>query len=683
MADVIARLKLESNDYDSKIQRAKAGLLQLENECRNAGKSLNDISKENLEFVRSLGQMETVSKSARGKIGEMSQAFTDLSIQYKRLTDEEKNGTYGKALSSSLDQLKGRIGDAKKDLADVSKELNDTSKSGENCGGVVDALAGKFGLSTSALGAWGAALAAGTVALDVAKDAFFNNEQQLDEWGRVVESSQSVYEGFLNALNTGEINGFLNNINSIVRAASAAYDALDSLNTFNAFNQVQVEKTRTAMTESIVDYREGNAKKEDVKAAGEAYKKELEERKKYEREAYLEAIGKVAAERGVSKSDLVKALSGSYGDFNKLKSTPLTGTATKYSPGIMPGSQGSYTTYRVAANEQERLGEALRQLNDTELQSLQALGAQAERTGNEIAQVDRQLVRVLNGRKTTGGGGSGGGGKNGGKNTPSWSMISMVDVGLGDIRLGRSLSDVQGDISAWTKKRSEATDMYGRMDAEEQIRKYQAEKVAMDAMGQTKIGGYDFTKEAQLYNKFEQNYDSEEQVKFGEQMNEMNKKMGAVVGGINSIVGGVESLGVEIPDSVKQGISLLETISAILTGITAIVTLIETSATITAAATTTDALIPFKNGGIVPHAAGGFLIPGNDYSDRTPILAQSGELILNRAQQGNLASQLNGAGSAFKLETYVDGRDLKIVMNNDSESRGKGHLVTSRRRSGS
>ena len=76
---------------------------------------------------------------------------------------------------------------------------------------------------------------------------------------------------------------------------------------------------------------------------------------------------------------------------------------------------------KFAQTRQEQLGVALRQLNDTELQSLQALGAQAQRTGNEIAQVDKQLTRVLNGKGGSGGTTtttSGGGGKGG----------SLVDV---------------------------------------------------------------------------------------------------------------------------------------------------------------------------------------------------------------------------------------------------------------
>ena len=59
------------------------------------------------------------------------------------------------------------------------------------------------------------------------------------------------------------------------------------------------------------------------------------------------------------------------------------------------------------------MGEALRSLNDTELKELQALGAQAYRTGEEIAQIDKQMARVLNGRQTgsSGSGGTGGGGR--------------------------------------------------------------------------------------------------------------------------------------------------------------------------------------------------------------------------------------------------------------------------------
>ena len=94
----------------------------------------------------------------------------------------------------------------------------------------------------------------------------------------------------------------------------------------------------------------------------------------------------------------------------------------------------------------------------------------------------------------------------------------------------------------------------------------------------------------------------------------------------------------------------------------------------------------FQNGGIVQGApmkyATGGIIQGNTYSsDMIPIRANAGELILNRAQQGNIASQLEGTASQnLRLYTDVSGRNLRIIMDNDSMSRGKGKFVTSNNR---
>ena len=402
MADSIVRLRVESQEYDAKLKRATEGLTRYADECRKVGGTLEVVEQETLEYVRSLGQMDTASRTATGKLNEMKKTFVELKTQYNQLTEAEKASPFGQALGQSLEQLKGRIKEGESALKGVQGEVNGT-------GGVLDQLASKFTLNVDAIKLFEMGMKAAGVVADVAKDAFFKNEEQLDEWGRVVEGAQSVYEGFLSALNTGDIGGYLSNINNIIQAARDAYDALDNLGTYNAFNQVNVERTRTNMTQAIADYRTGDGTREQAKAAGDAYKKELADRRKMEQDAYIAAIKETATQRGVNPDDLRKALSGNYGQYQALKNTPLTGTRTQYTPGLMPGQAGSYTQVKVAANEQERLGEALRQLNDTELKSLQALGAQAQRTGNEIAQVDRTLARMLgSGGRTSGGTASGG-----------------------------------------------------------------------------------------------------------------------------------------------------------------------------------------------------------------------------------------------------------------------------------
>ena len=269
-----------------------------------------------------------------------------------------------------------------------------------------------LGLSMGKFTAVGAAIGAVSAALKVSKDAFFKNEQQLDEWNRTVESSKSVYSGFLNSLNNGDISGFLSNINTITEAARAAYDALDELSTFNAFNQIQTQKTRTGFTEAMAGFRLGENSKEDVQKAAKEYQSELRTRQKKEQEAYMQAVRKIAAERGVSWGGLEQALTGKYGDYETLKNTMPSGKKIKFLPGGQFGGTNAVEV-PMAVTIQEKMGEALRSLNDTELKELQALGAQAYRTGEEIAQIDKQMARVLNGRQTgsSGSGGTGGGGR--------------------------------------------------------------------------------------------------------------------------------------------------------------------------------------------------------------------------------------------------------------------------------
>lgn len=190
MADVITRLRVESSEYDSKIKRASQGLLQMEQACRKVGGTLAVVEKDELDFVRSLGKMETVSRDARGQIGELTKAFTDLSMMYKRLTDEEKNSPYGRALTASLGELKTRIQDTKNDLASINQELSG-SKFGQ-FGGLIDSVGRKMGINanitellTSKTALMTAGIGAGIAIVGQAADAWARYNQELSRQDQV------------------------------------------------------------------------------------------------------------------------------------------------------------------------------------------------------------------------------------------------------------------------------------------------------------------------------------------------------------------------------------------------------------------------------------------------------------------------------------------------------------------
>lgn len=245
MADVITRLKLESGEYDSKIKRAVTGLQRMEDECRKVGGTLAILEKDQKQYVESLGRMQTVSTSVRGKIGELSNAYVELRSQYNRLTQEEKKGDFGKALSASLDQLKTRIADSKKELNDINAELGNTGKASNGTGSMIDALTQKLTINFDALTMLDKGLGLVNKGLDVAKEAFFSSEANVDAWGRTIASNESLYRSFLTTLNNSDISGFLGRIDQIIDAARKAYDELDRLGTMKTIQGPAVSAQQT------------------------------------------------------------------------------------------------------------------------------------------------------------------------------------------------------------------------------------------------------------------------------------------------------------------------------------------------------------------------------------------------------------------------------------------------------
>ena len=150
----------------------------------------------------------------------------------------------------------------------------------------------------------------------------------------------------------------------------------------------------------------------------------------------------------------------------------------------------------------------------------------------------------------------------------------------------------------------------------------------------------------------------------------LTKEVGNMAGGISQMVGGIEALGIELPEGLKSAVEGISSLITIVSGIATIVTAIE-------ALTAADTIIPFARGGIVPHAANGYFVPGNNYSgDTTPIMANAGELVLNKAQQSTLASELQNGGNRIQVIGRLSGEQLFLCAENWAKRTGKGEFVT-------
>ena len=247
MADVITRFKLETTQFDSKLRDSAKNISDLTQHLQIAGKDFDKFAKDHVEVARALGNTASGATNLKQKLGDLVGAYNQAAKAYNNLTKEQQQTDYGKALAESLKQLQGRITQTKNDL----NALGDSSKKAD---GGVEALTSALGLNIKSLVGWGTALGAAKGALDLAKDAFFASEQNLDDWNRMVYSAQSAYEGFLTAINTGDISGFLGRINQITKAAADAYDAMDALSTQKAINnpKIQAQQAENARMQAMI-----------------------------------------------------------------------------------------------------------------------------------------------------------------------------------------------------------------------------------------------------------------------------------------------------------------------------------------------------------------------------------------------------------------------------------------------
>ena len=704
MGDMIARLKLESGEFDSKVKRATQGLLAMEQECRSVGGTLAILDKEQVDYIKSLGKMDTVSKTVRGQLGELKSAYTELAVQYKRLTDEEKNGDFGKAITSSLQELKTRIKETEGNLKDVTSEIN----GGGGLKGALDELAGKFGLNIGQVGKLGVAIGGAQVALKVAKDAFMASDANIDAWGGTVEAATSVYEGFLNALNTGDISGFLDRIGTITTAARQAYDELDALGTLQTVQKPGVSKRETEnnrlrtmiQTRRYIEPLDGSAAEPGMKTGDilsdaqvrkfeeqlkngmseltEMAKKELEQTN-----SAIEAVyAKIAAKSGFSVSEFKKGTSDidtfnryvkGAKDYNKYRNENTSSVAVRSTAGTT-----LQTVYTGGKNPHEKYkGWDVFLVDGAEYQALVELILQRDQLANSIYSSQSSGFRAINraeGITSRIGGRSGGGsGSSVAKQQKEQTVLQSTQSEIAKLTEealtadGARLEVIKAEIAALKEQEQIYKNIQAYVSGDPlnvKVGVKPDEIARMEAERDQKL------KEEAERKASEKKKPAKKEKKDKEQDVDAFKEIVTITTGVGDIVSNLENLGISVPEGIQKVMGGISTVVSVLTTISAIVSAIQA---IQSASSIMDFIPFFARGGVVPKAADGYYVPGSRMSgDTTPILANAGELILNRAAQGNLVSALSGSqASSGPVSAIIDADTIRVVLQNGARKRGK------------
>ena len=722
MANSLLKLTVESSEYDAKLKKAAEGVRHLADVAHKSAGDMTGLEQSTLDYIKSIGEMETKSRTAAGSVNELSNTYKELTIIYNNQNEVEKADEGGKALAASLEQLKQRAQDARSQLDNASKSLQENASAGKESSGMLDALSQKFTLNIDALKLFDMGLTAAKAALDVAKDAFFASESNVDEWGRTVKSAEGIYNSFLVSLNTGDFSGFLNNIGQVTQAAREAYNALDELGTRmtiinpeRAKLQARQQELRATIRREGKDSDAGKQALAELKKIEPKLSKSFQTESKMNRTAFEALVKQRLAEGGInlnqkSFQQFMKTFS-SDDAFQQLRKNARGSSELKATSEI--GKFQTIDTRNVEQKLMDLFTDEWRKANSGYLTaSFQAQGAAATNAlGN---------ARYMK---------EGGSGKSGNTQKQEQTEFQKNQKKINELTqqyVDMSKQGLTSDDEHLVKLRDEIKELEKRngllsLYSERAHGRLLPQTIDMNAKGvnRTMFGDLGLTqkpkgldKPAQLDEKgmkaltkqmekqLKQDVKAlKEQQKEEKALTKIANKSRQFASGLSEVSSGLQSLGIQLPEGISEVVGVINGVSQIIQGVGTIISVFSTSAmtanTIALDANTAalwaNAAKPLANGGfapgfalggIVPHAASGILM-GNSYSGDNigNVRLNAGELVLNKAQQGNLAAQLTGGGlQNLRLEAVVSGEQIMLASNNRGRRTGRGEIVQSRRR---
>ena len=574
----------------------------------------------------------------------------------------------------------------------AKKSLNDFENSGKKAGGSLEGFANAMGLSTAKLGALGLAVTAGSAAVKVATDTFFASESNIDAWGRTVESVKGAYDVFIQSISNGDWSNFLTRLNEAIHGSRDLYDALDRLGSIKANNAAAIALKQR----DIQDLRLRKQNGENVDALLETATAELARLQSQEVEAgmaagvkqMVNALRNSGLDEQISTALAEELLKGGYYAFDKYAAqyrelkAKGTETKTRYGVGGMGGSysytESDFNIENLSKQEQDlyKIAAAITE-RETTLQEGIANYATAVRQGSSAL---REEFR--NNRYSQQGGKSGGTGG------------SSKVTGLTDAQIAKNAADateeMQRLIDQWIElddRAGSVNDVLLILNSENSLTEFAEEAdEGLDNLVARMKETQDATKRLTAeWNAMQDGF--------------RNQAIDSTIGAVASLgdaIGGTAGSIIKFiaaqAQQVVQGISTIASMKAQEQAAYA-----EMTAELGAAAASTmkaHSWIPFVGVAMgigfvasmvaalmsLPKFAGGGLVGGTSYSGDTQLASvNSGELILNKAQQNSLANELqSGNTQPLRLSARMSGTDILFAINNALASEGKGQLITLR-----
>ena len=697
--DVITRFKLETTQYDSKLKTAARELADFGKTAKSSGRDFNEFTRKQVEAARGIGSMATATTNAKQKAKELVGAFNDLARSYNQLTDAQKQSDFGKAMSSSLTQLQQRIRETKQEMQGMSSSSGGLfGGKGGNLGGMLQVFGGN--LMTKAAG-WAA---------DFASE-MGQAVQQGIELARQGEGIRIAFE----RLGRGDIlaglreatHGTVTDL-ELMKAAVKFNDfnlPLEELGTMLAFAQQKAKDTGQSvdyMVESIVT---GLGRKSLMILDNLGLSATQIKDKMAETGDMTKAVGEIIREQMANAGDYIETAA----DRAAQADVELKNAMEELGRTLMPlEEQGVSMWTSLKTGALELLNDGMKPLvpvivdlkgemsdlyttvsNSSVFSGLVDWLKESWTWTTNLIPVVRNLRKLMQGNDLAGGAGvggvlndvfsydagqlpevvirppkkTGGGGGGTGRNTLTTKKSPL------ELLLERTSKVDYSQFYTSAANRGEEIPLPFKptivKQSPEEL-KAELDKFAPNDPYELPVN-VDFKIEEFLKK------DAEKKLS---KMQTAAQMAADAVSNIGSAFASIED------PSAKAAGTVLQAIASIALGFAQAASAKDTTssgwawlgwlAAGTAALATTistvHSLTGFENGGE---------IKGNSYSgDNIPIMANAGEIVLTRAQAGNIAAQIQGSGNNVHVTGELRGESIYLAVNRSLKRRGKGELVT-------
>ena len=698
----VLELAVSTGQWDAGLKKAKDALNNFTQAQGGLQSALKSDSDKMQQFVQMIGKMDSTAKTAKGQMNDYKGTIEQLTMQYNRMTDAQKK-TIGQDYLQAIDQMKQKYQAVNKEIEEMNRQLKATSEitpsvsggggglfGGDMMKGMLQVAGGN--LITMA-GSWAASLVG-----DV-KDAIVESAE-------LAKQAEGVQIAFAR-LGRGDIldglreatHGTVTDL-ELMKAAVKFNDfklPLDELGTMLAFAQQKAKDTGQSvdyMVDSIVtglgrkslmildnlglsaaEIRDKMKETGDMtKAVGEIIREQMAKAGDY-----VETAADRVAKANVELNNQMLELGNTMQDV--LGFSGWDELATKIKTEVVGAIQFTIET----------IGEAKNAWNSF----MQTIGVK------DKPKKDNRPTRMPDGTywETTDAQGN---------VTASgrWLNGKRVQTGAGDVIVTGHTPDKSNTRTTHTPKVKTIDTSKIAFTGGEGYKWEQPQiehQSLNDLIGEDNLRAYlgmpkgemtrDWGKElGGVFTDYVTDLDKD---KREEKKVDVMEKLSKAMNGFSNIKNGIEGMGIKLPEEIEKGLSIIQGLLSVIQGVQTVISIFSTTSenantiavtantvalgalTTALAANTATNLIPGLARGGIAKAANGF-VDGNTFSgDQIPIMVNAGELILNRAQQGAIASQLEGGGMrGMQLSAVITGEQLRLVLNNNGRRTGRGEYVT-------